>query len=475
MSLALLIDFGSTYTKVTAVDLETDRSIGRAQAPSTVDTDVLQGLLRAMELLKAQVNLDNVSLKLASSSAAGGLRMVAVGLIARLTSEAANRAALGAGAKVIDVFDRALNQRKIRHLEEINPDIILLAGGVDGGNRDVILQNAQQIASSKVKAPVVVAGNVDVSDEVDQILRQGGHQTYICQNVMPEMNTLNVDPAREMIREVFVKHIVEAKGLERAVDYVGNLVMPTPMAVLRITDLLATGTDTEPGIGDTMVVDVGGATTDIHTAARGMPVEAEVRMMGLDEPFAKRTVEGDLGLRVSARSLIDAVSRSIMPRNIRMALESNEALLRMEYLTANTSTLPHVSDEWEMDTKMAAAASFIAAERHAGRLETARTDFGTTVMVQRGKDLTQVGTLIGTGGVIAFGRSPEIIMAECLFDRNDPFSLRPKRPQLMVDAGYMMYAGGLLSTVYPDKAIRLVKSSLRPAEAPKEYLVTGDA
>jgi len=93
MSLALLIDFGSTYTKVMAVDLETERSIGRAQAPSTVDTDVLQGLLRALELLKARVNLDNVSLKLASSSAAGGLRMVAVGLIARLTSEAANRAA----------------------------------------------------------------------------------------------------------------------------------------------------------------------------------------------------------------------------------------------------------------------------------------------------------------------------------------------------------------------------------------------
>ena len=85
-------------------------------------------------------------------------------------------------------------------------------------------------------------------------MRQGGHQTYLCQNVMPEMNTLNVDPAREMIREVFVKHIVEAKGLERAVDYVGNLVMPTPMAVLRITELLASGTETEPGIGDTMVV-----------------------------------------------------------------------------------------------------------------------------------------------------------------------------------------------------------------------------
>ena len=158
MSLALLIDFGSTYTKVTAVDLETDRFIGRAQAPSTVDTDVLQGLSRALGVLKAQVNLDNVSLKLASSSAAGGLRMVAVGLIARLTSEAANRAALGAGARVIDVFDRGLNFRKVRQLEEMNPDIILLAGGVDGGNREVILQNAQQIASSKVKAPVVVAG-----------------------------------------------------------------------------------------------------------------------------------------------------------------------------------------------------------------------------------------------------------------------------------------------------------------------------
>ncbi len=130
MRIALLIDFGSTYTKVTAVDLDLDRFIGRAQAPSTVDTDVTQGLLRAIQLLKQQhdINDSDIELRLACSSAAGGLRMVAIGLIGRLTAEATSRAALGAGAKVVEVFERGLNGRMVAEMEEANPDIILLAG-----------------------------------------------------------------------------------------------------------------------------------------------------------------------------------------------------------------------------------------------------------------------------------------------------------------------------------------------------------
>ena len=465
MSIALLIDFGSTYTKVAAVDLDEGRFIGRAQAPSTVDTDVNQGLSRAIQLLKEPTGLqeNQVALKLACSSAAGGLRMVAVGLIGRLTAEAANRAALGAGAKVVQVFERALTSRTVKELEVANPDIVLLAGGVDGGNREVIVHNARQIAASRVRAPVVVAGNTVASDEVSAIFQAVGQPVYSCANVMPVLNVLNVEPARQAIQEVFIRHIVQAKGLDRAADYVGEVIMPTPMAVLKMAELLAVGAGQEAGLGDTVVIDIGGATTDVHSACWGEPVVASTPVIGLQEPFAKRTVEGDLGLRVSAASLLEASRRNTLPRNLATVLESNEALLRAEYLASHTATLPHTSAEQALDVAMASAAAYIAMERHAGVMETVDTGTGFET-VQRGKDLREVGTLIGTGGVFALGPQPQAILPASLFDATDPFSLRPRRSRLYIDGSYILYAGGLLSTVYPEKALSLVKGSMRSVE-----------
>ncbi|MDO8751426.1 MAG: methylaspartate mutase accessory protein GlmL [Dehalococcoidia bacterium] len=467
MSIALLIDFGSTYTKVAAVDLDTDRFLGRTQAPSTVDTDITQGLFRALSLLKEQTGLrdEQVTLKLACSSAAGGLRMVAIGLIGRLTAEAAHRAALGAGAKVIEVFERALNSRTVGELETAMPDIILLAGGVDGGNHEVIVHNARRIAQSRVRAPVVVAGNVDAQEEVCAILAGAGQPAYRCANVMPALNVLDVEPARQAVREVFIRHIVRAKGLDRAREYVGDVVMPTPMAVLNMTELLAKGAGQEAGLGDTVVVDIGGATTDVHSACWGTPVAMKIPMVGLQESFAKRTVEGDLGLRVSAKSLLEVAQRNSLPRDIVAALNTNQAWLRAEYLVSHTDTLPHAQAEMELDVAMARAAAYISMERHAGVVETVQTSSGYQT-VQRGKDLTEVNVIIGTGGVFGFGAHPSTVLAACLSDAVNPYSLRPKHPQLFVDGDYILYAGGLLSTVYPEKAIRLVKSSLRPVETP---------
>ncbi len=467
MSIALLIDFGSTYTKVAAADLDTDRFLGRTQVPSTVDTDVTQGLFRALNLLKEQTGLrdEQVTLKLACSSAAGGLRMVAIGLIGRLTAEAAHRAALGAGSKVIEVFERALTTRTVGEMESAMPDIILLAGGVDGGNHEVIVHNARRIAASRVRAPVVVAGNVDAQEEVCAILAEAGQPAYPCANVMPALNVLNVEPARQAVREVFIRHIVHAKGLDRASEYVGDVVMPTPMAVLNMTDLLAKGVGRETGLGDTVVVDIGGATTDMHSACWGTPVALDVPMVGLEEPFAKRTVEGDLGLRVSAKSLLEVAQRNSLPRDIVMALKTNQAWMRAEYLASHTETLPHAQAETEMDVSMARAAAYLSMERHAGVLETVQSPLGYQT-VQRGKDLTEINVLVGTGGVFSFGVQPSTVLAACLSGGVNPNSLRPKHPQLYVDGNYILYAGGLLSTVYPEKALRLVKSSLRLVETP---------
>ncbi|MEK7777830.1 MAG: glutamate mutase L, partial [Chloroflexota bacterium] len=135
------------------------------------------------------------------------------------------------------------------------------------------------------------------------------------------------------------------------------------------------------------------------------------------------------------------------------------------YLVSHTDTLPHAQAEMELDVAMARAAAYISMERHAGVVETVQTSSGYQT-VQRGKDLTEVNVIIGTGGVFGFGAHPSTVLAACLSDAVNPYSLRPKHPQLFVDGDYILYAGGLLSTVYPEKALRLVKSSLRPVETP---------
>ena len=292
MELSLLIDFGSTYTKVTAVDLVEERVVASAKGPTTVQTDIMVGLEMALSFLEQQLGEKPVyGRRLACSSAAGGLSMVTIGLVPELTAEAAKRAALGAGAKVVKVYSYELNSKEISEIESIAPDIVLLSGGTDGGNKSVIIANASALASSKVKAPIVVAGNKVVQDEVSAILRGGGKDVRVTDNVMPEIGVLNVEKAREIIREVFIDHIVMAKGLKKAEEFVEGILMPTPTSVLNAAGLLARGTESEAGMGEMMIVDIGGATTDVHTASRGTPTGSGVILKGLPEPFLKRTVD----------------------------------------------------------------------------------------------------------------------------------------------------------------------------------------
>ncbi|HEX6320706.1 MAG TPA: glutamate mutase L, partial [Burkholderiales bacterium] len=160
MSAALLIDFGSTYTKLRAVDLDARRILGAGQGPSTVTTDINVGMLAALRDLERRLGrLPRFRYRLASSSAAGGLRMVTVGLVRELTAEAARRAALGAGAKLVGTFAYRLTAADLQRIAELAPDILLLAGGTDGGNSEVILHNAAALARAPIDCPIVYAGN----------------------------------------------------------------------------------------------------------------------------------------------------------------------------------------------------------------------------------------------------------------------------------------------------------------------------
>jgi hypothetical protein len=202
--ITLAVDFGSTYTKLVAIDCDDELLVGTAQSPTTVADGVMIGLERALERLEASsgVKRRDIAHCVASSSAAGGLRMVAIGLVPDLTAEAARRAALGAGAKVLRVFAYELSRRDVEEIAQLAPDMILLSGGTDGGERKTIVGNASALAAMGLRVPVVVAGNRAAQDEVEAILRRGGLECAVVDNVLPELDRLNVEPARAAIRSI---------------------------------------------------------------------------------------------------------------------------------------------------------------------------------------------------------------------------------------------------------------------------------
>lgn len=458
MSLALLIDFGSTYTKISVADLEKYELAGYAQSCTTVQTDIMIGLRRAFELLPASLREASFACKLSSSSAAGGLGMVTIGLIPELSAEAARRSALGAGAKVLKVFSFKITGREVREIEEARPDIILLAGGIDGGNAEVIAANARKLAESSLSCPMVVAGNKAAADEVEGILRAGKKVPLVTENVMPDVNVLNVEPARATIRQVFIEKIVAAKGLKRAEEFVEGILMPTPTAVLKAAQLLAEGAGSEPGIGDLAVVDIGGATTDVHSIGWGHPVQAGVVRKGLPEPYAKRTVEGDLGIRYNAGSILKLCGAEAIREN---AAFPHPALgEKLECLARDVGFVPGSPEDRDIDFALASCAARAAMERHAGTIEALWGPHGQ-YFIQYGKDLTPVEQVIGTGGVFVHNPRGADILKKTLFSPEQPFSLRPGKPRLYTDASYCLFAVGLLAERYPEAALRVGKKYLK--------------
>ncbi|MDX1513060.1 MAG: glutamate mutase L, partial [Gammaproteobacteria bacterium] len=345
-----------------------------------------------------------------------------------------------------------LTRADIAGIEGLAPDILLLAGGTDGGNRDVILHNARALAESGIDCPVVLAGNRAAGDEIAALFYAAGKSSVPCENVMPEFGQLNVEPAREVIRNVFIESIVHAKGIDRAHDLFDRVLMPTPAAVLDGARLLAEGFEDVAGLGELMVVDVGGATTDVHSVAKGEPEKGGVIRRGLPEPYVKRTVEGDLGMRHNAGGIVAA---SGLENIAALAGVSEErAASIVDGLSADVTRLPSEDDEHAVDAALARAAVSAAAARHAGTIETVYTVNGPAT-IQHGKDLSGVGAVIGTGGVLARGDRAAEILRACLADPAQPLSLRPRAPKLLLDGGYLLFAVGLLGSVAPREAVML--------------------
>ena len=456
MKPVLLIDFGSTYTKVTAVDVEGEEILGTAASYTTIESDINDGLRNALAELEKTCGKLTFAETYACSSAAGGLRMITSGLVPELTSEAARLASLGAGAKVIKVYSFQLTEDDLDEIRAIKPDIFLLVGGTDGGNTDCILHNARMLATLSPTFPIVVAGNRTAARECQRILE--GCTVHICDNVMPKFGVLNIEPTQKQIREIFLKRIIQAKGLSHAAELLDDIMMPTPSAVLQAMTLLAQGCDGEAGIGDLIAVDVGGATTDVYSIADGMPRQMNTVYKGLPEPYAKRTVEGDIGMRYSIHGIVDAAGINAVAALSGLTVERVRELV--DYLGTHTDVVPGDDAELEaLDYALASLAIETAVSRHAGTIEETFTMMGQT-FVQSGKNLTEVRQVIVTGGSLIHTKRTAEIAAHALFDPANPASLRPKQAEIRVDRAYIIAAMGLLSSHYPQTALRILKKEL---------------
>ncbi len=451
----LLIDFGSTYTKVTAVDVENETLLGTASSYTTVQTDIGEGLQNALNILEQKTGKLEFAERFACSSAAGGLRMVTSGLVPELTAEAAKQASLGAGAKVIRVYSYELTKADVAEIVTSKPDMILLTGGTDGGNSECILTNAKKLSKTEPICPIVIAGNRNCADECEELLE--GWETHVCENVMPKFNELNIEPAQHEIRQIFLDRIIQAKGLSKASELISGIMMPTPAAMMAAMQLLAEGTAAESGIGELVAVDLGGATTDVYSIADGMPSQANTIVKGLMEPYAKPTVEGDIGKRNSIGGIRDAAGIERISQL--SGIEPERAKEMIQFLSENTETLP-ANEEWEnLDFALASMAVETAVARHAGTIEQVYTPMGLAYS-QVGKDLTPVRRIIVTGGAIIHTKRTGEIASHSLKDPGQPGSLRPADAKFLVDRSYILAAMGLLGQHYPDTALRIMKKEL---------------
>lgn len=452
----LLIDFGSTYTKLTAVDVEEEKILGTAASYTTVQTDINDGLQKGLQLLEQKTGKLEYEKTYACSSAAGGLRMVASGLVPELTSEAAKLASLGAGAKIVGLYSYQMTEEDIEEIAQLQPDIFLLVGGTDGGNTACIEHNARMLAAMQPKFPIVIAGNRNSVRACKEAL--AGCEVYVCPNVMPKFGVLNIEPTQKQIRQIFLDRIIQAKGLSSAAALLSDIMMPTPAAVMAAMELLSEGCEGVSGIGDLVAVDVGGATTDVYSMADGMPEGMNTVFKGIPEPFAKRTVEGDIGMRYSVHGILEAAGVDRISKISGIRRGRVEELV--SWLREHTDSVPDGNDELErLDYALAAMAIETAVARHAGTMEETYTLMGLTY-VQTGKNLTHVKQIVVTGGSLIHTKNTAEIAKYAQYSPAQPMSLRPKQTDVWVDRSYILAAMGLLSKHYPQVALRIMKKEL---------------
>jgi uncharacterized protein (TIGR01319 family) len=407
----LCLDVGSTWTKGALVS-PSGELIGTAQHPTTLP-EVLDGIAVVTEELGA-----GGADVLACSSAGGGLRLAVVGQERLVSAEAGYRVALSAGAKVVHVAAGELDGAGLRAVRAARPDVVLLVGGTDGGDEKVLLHNAKRLGVNRIAVPVVLAGNAKARDGALELLR--GRTVVATDNVLPDVGELAPGPARRAIREVFLEHVIGGKGLSRGPRFRRLVRMVTPDAVLAGVSRLAAilGAQREQA-GAVVVVDVGGATTDIYSAVS--TVDEETHAVAL--PADRRTVEGDIGLRWSAPGIVAeaAADRLITTDEAELLGPQANLLAARPALVAS-----------EVDTRLAGLAAILAVRRHLRMVDGRLGPRGA-------------GLVVLSGGVFRHATPDQLAEIEHVL-RADPV-LRPvlRTAAVTVDRSYVLAPAGLLA------------------------------
>jgi len=449
------VDFGSTFTKAALVDVATGDLRATASHRTTIETDVLDGWAACRaQLLDVEPGAADVEVR-ACSSAGGGLRIAVVGNEELVTAEAGRRVALSSGGRVVHVASGGLDEPAIAHLEASEPDLLLLVGGTDGGNAEVLLACARALAGVPWPTPVVVAGNAEAHVEVVALLEDSGTPYVLADNVVPRIGVLHPASARAAIREMFLRHVIAGKHLSTGGDFSEMVRGATPDVVLTAVELLARGLDEEnPGVGDVVVVDIGGATTDVHSVVESDSEEAGLSRQVVATAPVTRTVEGDLGMRWSAVStVVEGRAAGLLPHDA-----CERLLAAAEVRRADPSHLPTGPDDVRMDEAIASTAAGLALRRHAGR---AQVEFGPggRVVERTGTDLREVDLLVGSGGVL---RNSPADMRQRVLGRVSTGHVEggwqlPRNARVVVDQDYVLAPAGLLAHDHPAAAYRLLQ------------------
>lgn len=478
LNVIVATDCGSTTTKAILIERTPEgyRQTYRGEAPTTVEVpyeDVTRGVLNSMvelEELSGRKLLDGekiitpakgnvgVDIYISTSSAGGGLQMTVAGVVGNMTAESAQRAALGAGAIVMDVLassDRRPAHEKIERIRTLRPDMVLLSGGTDGGTVEHVVALAEIIAAARpqtrlgdtFKMPIVYAGNKDARDHVDKSLSDRA-ELHVTENLRPSLDVENLGPARDEIHELFLKHVMmQAPGYAKLMSWVDAPIMPTPAAVGNIIQTAAKQRNI-----NIVGVDIGGATTDVFSDYLNSAPDAPP-----GERIFNRTVSANFGMSYSISNVLAETGVANIMRWVPFEIDESELRNRIKNKMIRPTTVPHMLEDLEIEQAIAREAlrlSFIQHKALAVSLKGVRKakDFGQSLrnVNEDSASIVRMDTLdllIGSGGVLSHAprRSQAMMM---MIDAFAPEGIT----RIAVDSIFMMPHLGVLAQVNEEAA-----------------------
>jgi uncharacterized protein (TIGR01319 family) len=478
MMAILATDCGSTTTKAILIERVGGeyRQTFRGEAPTTVEApveDVTRGVLNAVqevEELSGRVLLEGerivtpcagrrgVDLYVSTSSAGGGLQMMVAGVVMAMTAESAQRCALGAGAIVMDVLasnDGRAGYEKIERIRHLRPDMILLSGGTDGGTISHVVELAEYIRAADpkprlgggYKLPIIFAGNKDARNRMREILADRS-ALVITDNIRPVLERENLSPARQMIHDLFLEHVMaQAPGYGTLIGWTGAPIMPTPAAVGLIMEKAA-----KQQRLNLLGVDIGGATTDVFSVVDGQ---------------FTRTVSANLGMSYSVSNVLAEAGLEQIQRWLPVLLDEQELRNRIKNKMIRPTTIPQTLEDLALEQAVAREALRLALDQHRALavglkgVQQERTISDAFAQEEAGKsliDLYRIDLIIGSGGILS--HAPRRVQAMLmLIDAYQPLGLT----RLAVDSIFMMPHLGVLSQVNEQAATEVfLKDCLVP-------------